>query len=89
MEPEQNPSNMGPAIARKMPIASTIAWIGPLLQKYGEQIPANWSDVARLLGMGNQGQAPTYRNDQPLPRHGGTDAKGNPIIIPPQDRFYR
>lgn len=88
MDPEQDPKNMGPAIAKNMPIASTIAWIGPLLQKYGEQIPANWSQVMEKLGLGAPPQ-PTYRADQPLPRHGGLDANGQPVIIQPQDRFYK
>jgi len=83
----QDPNNLGPDVARNMPGVGSLINVWQALKSAGEKAPGNFADVLKLLGLSTQ-QQPTYRNDQPLPRYGGTDDNGQPKIIQPQTRFY-
>lgn len=73
-------SNMGSDMVKGSPFSIYL-----MLSKLGQQIPG-MQDAMRLLGIGQQQRppqnGPQYRIDQPLPRSGGVDAQGNPIISP-------
>ena len=77
-----DPKNMGESIAQGLPGVGILM----MLRKMSEGgMPSGLERAMEMLGL-RQPAAPPL--NQPLPRHGGMDAQGNPIIIPPQGRTY-
>ena len=80
-----DPKNMGEGIAQGLPGVGILM----MLRKMSEGGVGNGIERAmEMLGLRQQQQQPAPPLNQPLPRHGGMDAQGNPIIIPPQGRTY-
>jgi hypothetical protein len=52
-----------------------------------QRINEGLQELLRMLGL-TGGQQPAPPIDQPLPRFGGLDEQGNPIVIPPDRRRY-
>jgi hypothetical protein len=79
-----DPRNTGEAIAQGLPGVGILM----MLRRLGEQGGSEGLQRAmQMLGVGQPQQAAPPIT-QPLPRHGGMDANGQPIIIPPQGRSY-
>jgi hypothetical protein len=76
-----DPRNTGESIAQGLPGVGILM----MLRKMGEQAPDSLQRAMQMLGIGGPTAPPI---NQPLPRHGGMDANGQPIIIPPQGRTY-
>ena len=79
MTPEQDPLNAGQALAQGIPGVNILM----MLRKLGEQAPDSLQQALKLLGLGQQVQGQNYPVNAPLPRYGGQDQSGNPIIVPP------
>jgi len=84
----QNPLNTGEEVAQSIPGVQGGLGILMMLRKLTDGAPGGIGRIMEMLGAGGvappMGQGrPQYRPDQPLPRSGGVDANGNPIIIPP------
>ena len=77
-----DPKQFGEQIAQGLPGVGILM----MLRKMGEAgMPSGLERAMQMLGLRQQAAPPL---NQPLPRHGGMDEQGNPIIIPPQGRTY-
>lgn len=87
MSPYDNPNNAGEAISQGIPGVSILT----LLRNLGQRMPDKMQEALQLLGIGQQARpqgAVNYPPQGPLPRAMGTDAQGNPIIVPPGQGGY-
>jgi len=72
----EDPRLAGESVAQGIPGVGILQ----MLQQLGTKLPGGIQQIMQMLGAQQQQPPPL---NAPLPRHGGFDAQGRPIIIPP------